>query len=150
MLGFSMQEERLSGKWHMIHEYGCEIQWKSSMKKEISYICVLYVVDFSWLFVLTRLLATFFFAIFRVCLICRWKICVWITLHPPGQIKHDLTPKGSLFQGNPLVSIKIQVGEILFHLAGSIVRTCPNILCLARRIWGFPKMVVPNNHWFSY
>ena len=60
ILGFSIREKRLSGKWHMIHKYGCEIQWKSSMKKEISYICAVYVVDFSWLFVLTRLLATFF------------------------------------------------------------------------------------------
>ena len=49
------------------------------MKKEISYICALYVVDFSWLFVLTRLLATFFLcnlSCMSIYVICRWKICV--------------------------------------------------------------------------
>ena len=59
---------------------------------------------------------------------------------------HGVLPEKSLIAQECTTTIK-QHKSLLYNL---LVLYNPLVNIIILPIWGFPKMVVPNNYWFSY
>ena len=79
----------------------------------------------------------------------KWSMKWSYSNHPSGQIiatSHDLGPQKVAKEGKSPYFRKIQVGEILFHLARSIFR-CFSSLFVSGRLWDFNYQPSPGGPW---